>query len=97
MTLGELDRFFKSRKRVLEAEERKRASFDYIQADLIGLSIARVYNKQNKYPTIDKAYPTLFTKEEIQKVKLKQNQQRFLDGLKQFAHSRNKDLEKGGK
>lgn len=97
MTLAELDRFFRSRKRVLEAQERKRASFDYIQADLIGRSIARVYNSSNKFPTIEKAYPTLFTGEEMKQVRLKQNQQRFLDGLKQFANSRNKEIEKGGK
>lgn len=97
MTLGELERYFKSRKRVLEAEERKKASYDYILADLIGISMARVYNSKNKFPTIDKAYPSIFTAEEIKKVQLKQNQQKFLDGLKQFARSRNKDLEKGGK
>lgn len=97
MTLAELERFFKSKKRVLEAQERKKASFDYIQADLIGRSIARVYNSKNKFPAIEKAYPSLFDSEDIKQVRLKQNQQKFIDGLKQFAHSRNKEIEEGGK
>ena len=36
----------------MKAEERKKASFDYILADLVGRSISRVYNSANKYPPI---------------------------------------------
>lgn len=96
MTLTELDRYFKSRKRVMEAQERKQAAFDYIQADLIGRSIARVYNANNKFPSIEKAYPTIFNEEDMQAARAKQKQQKFLEGLKKFAHSKNKEIEEGG-
>ena len=96
MTLAELDRFFQSRARVLKAQERKQASYDYILADLIGRSVARVYNSSNKLPTINEAYPTLFTEEELKARRAELNRQRFMAGLQQFAHTHNNDIG-GGK
>ena len=93
MTLAELGRYFKSRERVIKAEERKKASFDYILADLIGRSVSRVHNKANKLPPIYEAYPSLFDEEEIQKSKAKKDRERFMAGLQQFAQSYNKDFE----
>lgn len=93
MTLAELDRYFKSRERVLKNQERKQASYDYILADLIGRSIARIYNSSNKMPTISDAYPTLFSKEEVKRSKAELDRQRFIVGLQQFAQSYNKEFE----
>lgn len=93
MTLAEVERYFRSRARVLKAEERKKASFDYILADLIGRSVARVYNSSNKLPTINEAYPSLFSEGEVKESKAKRDRQRFIAGLQQFAQSYNKDFQ----
>lgn len=96
MTLAELERFFKSKARVLKTQERKQASYDYILADLIGRSVARVYNSSNKMPSISEAYPSLFTEEEVKERRAELNRQRFMVGLQQFAHTHNNDIG-GGK
>lgn len=92
MTLAEVGRYFESRARVLKTQERKQASFDYILADLIGRSVARVYNSSNKMPNIYEAYPSLFSEGEIKKSKAKRDRERFMAGLQQFAQSYNKDF-----
>jgi hypothetical protein len=86
MTFAEIERALASKKR----QEQRRASFDYILADLIGRSVARVHNSSNTMPTLAEAYPSLFDKqaeeEEIQAQKDKLSVLRF----KQFAQSYNK-------
>lgn len=86
MTFAEIERAIASKRR----QEQRRASFDYILADLIGRSVARVHNSSNTMPTLAEAYPTLFDKqaeeEEIQAQKDKLSVLRF----KQFAQSYNK-------
>lgn len=96
MTLAELERYFKSRARVIKAEERKQASYDYILADLIGRSVARAFNSSNKMPTIHDAYPSLFSDEEVRERRAELNRQRFLAGLQQFAQTHNNNTG-GGK
>lgn len=95
MTYAELERFAMSRKRVIENQERKQASFDYILADLIGRSVARIYSSSNKMPPLSEAYPSLFSSEEenkaIQKKKDELSALRFI----QFAQSFNKNYRKG--
>ena len=93
MTLAEVERYFKSRARVIKAQERKQASFDYILADLIGKSVGRVFNKANKMPFIYEVYPNLFDEEEIKKTKAQRDRERFIAGLQQFAQSYNKDFQ----
>ena len=89
MTLAEVNRAANSKLRMIKMEDEKRASFDYILADLIGRSVSRVYNSSNKMPTLSEAYPTLFNKEEenerIQQKKDELSALRF----KQFANSYN--------
>lgn len=98
MTIAEINRAIKSKIRMTKIEDEKRASFDYILADLIGRSVSRVYHSSNKMPSISEAYPSLFTKEEeekaIQKKKIELSALRF----KQFAQSYNtkfKEVAKG--
>ena len=50
MTLAELIRAIESKKRVQITEAKEKASSDYILADMIGRSIARIYNSNNKIP-----------------------------------------------
>lgn len=97
MTLAELNRALKSRARVLEQEEKKRASFDYILADLIGRSVSRIHSSSNKMPSLSEAYPSLFNKTEeedtIQKKKDELSALRF----KKFAASFNNRFKEVGK
>lgn len=96
MTFAEVERAFASYQRMKEKKDREKASFDYILADLIGRSIARVYNSANKVPPISEVYPSLFNKEEEeQKI---QNHKDDLSALrfKLFAQSYNQKFKGGG-
>lgn len=95
MTLAELRRLLESKKRVIEAQKREKASFDYILADLIGRSVARVYNKDNTIPDIGEVYPTIFSTKESQEAKQKKRDELSALRFKQFAFSFNKKF-KGG-
>lgn len=97
MTLLELERAFNSHKRVTEARTREKANFDYRLADLIGRSVARVYNSANKMPDICEAYPGIFTSEEVEQKKLEKKQELSALRFKQFADSFNKRFAEGGK
>lgn len=70
--------------------------FDYIEADLIGRSIARIYNSSNKMPTIEEAYPAIFNTEDIEAKR--QEKQAELSALrfKEFAKSHNRKYSGGG-
>lgn len=93
MSLAELNRFFKSRKRLEETKQKTRASFDYILADLIGRSNARLYSSSAKYPQITDIYPTLFDVEQIRASKAEKDRQRFIAGLQQYATTHNNSIE----
>ena len=96
MSLAELGRYFKSRRRIEEIEQQQRASFDYILADLIGRSNARLYSSSAKYPAITDIYPSLFDKEQIRASKAENDRQRFIAGLQQYATTHNNSIEGGG-
>ena len=93
MTLSELQRNIASKKRVLIAKQREKASYDYILADMIGRSVARNYNNSpNTFPKINEMYPTLFDDEEI-----KEKEQEIIDELsiarfKAFANAFNNNF-----
>lgn len=48
----------------MEQEQKRQANFDYILADLIGHSVARIHSSRNKMPSIVEAYPSLYAEEE---------------------------------
>ena len=89
MTLAEVNRAANSKIRMTKIEDEKKASFDYILADLIGRSISRIYSSSSKMPSLSEAYPSLFSKEKeeetIQQKKYELSALRF----KQFANSYN--------
>lgn len=89
MTLGELGRLIESKRRMEKLEQQSKASFDYILADTIGRSVARIYNSSNEFPPIYQVYPTLFDNEEI--AQKQQEQKAELSALRftQFANSFN--------
>ena len=90
MTLAEINRAANSKIRMTKIEDEKKASFDYILADLIGRSVSRIYNSSNKMPSLSEAYPSLFSKEEeVETIQQKKNELSALR-FKQFANSHNK-------
>jgi hypothetical protein len=96
MTIAELERLIESKKRVKAQRDREKASFDYILADLIGISVSRAYSSSNKFPELHEVYPTLFDSEEIQEKKQEQLDELSALRFKQFAqaYSKNKEVAK---
>lgn len=93
MTVAEVQLVIQSKLRVAEAEEKKKASFDYILADLIGCSVARVHSKGNKMPTPAEAYPGIFDAEEEAQARQERQVALFAAQLKQFSNFHNDKLE----
>lgn len=94
MTLAELERAIQSKKRMRKIEAQEKASFDYKLADLIGRSIARIYNSSNRIPDISEAYPTLFDSEMIAEKKRAAKAEISAQRFKQFADSYNKKFKR---
>lgn len=92
MTIAELGRLIDSKKRIQKAEAQEKATFDYILADLIGRSVARIHNSTNKIPDISAVYPSLFDSEEIKQKKQEAKNQLSAIRFKQFADSYNKNF-----
>lgn len=95
MTLAEIDRYAKSRKRVMKIEAKERATYDWLLADLIGRSVARIHSSTAKMPDIMEAYPAIFQEdlEEIQERKAEKQAELSALRFRQFAHSFNKRFE----
>lgn len=89
MTLLELNRAINSKIRRTKIEEQKKASFDYILADLVGRSVSRIYSSSAKMPPIEEAYPTLFNAaEQTEKVQKKKDELSAIR-FRQFAEAFN--------
>lgn len=98
MTYAELERYMASKKRVRERQAQERATYDYILANMIGHSMARVFNSDNKFPEIYEAYPTIFDKEEIESKREERTMELSAQRFMAFAKSFNeKFAEKEGK
>lgn len=93
MTLAEINRAVEAKKKIQKEELQVRASMDYVLADLIGRSVARIHSSSAKLPTLADAYPTLFDKEEVEeKIQEKKDELSMLR-IKQFAQSFNSRFE----
>ncbi len=89
MSLAEVIRAVESYKRRQKAEERTKAAFDYILADAIGQSVARLYSSSNRMPYLYELYPSLYESEEIkQQQEAKKNELSVLR-FKQYAQAHN--------
>lgn len=97
MTLAEIIRAVESVKRRQRIEDQRRANFDYTLANLIGKSVARIYNSANTMPDISEAYPTLFDSQEIEKQRQAKKTELSALRFRQFANAFNKKFNGGGK
>ena len=95
MTIAEVDRAIKAYQKRKQQEDREKASFDYILADLIGKSVSRIYSASNRMPDIAEAYPNIFTGEEVKQKKQEQLTQLSMIRFKQFAIAHNAKMQKG--
>lgn len=91
MTPGEVIRAIESRNRVEKVKTQERATYDYIQANLIVKGISIVLGDKTPYPSIQEAYPGIFN--EVFKEQEEKAQQRKMElstlRFKQFAQSYN--------
>lgn len=97
MTFAELNRAVEVKKRIQKEELQVRASMDYVLADLIGRSVARIHSSSAQMPTLAAAYPSLFDKEDVEeKIQEKKDELSMLR-IKQFAQSFNSRFKEVGK
>jgi hypothetical protein len=93
MTLAELERAMASKRRMMKAQSQEKASFDYLLADLIGRSIARLQSSTHTMPEISEVYPSLFDSKEIQEKKQEKMAELSALRFKLFAKSFNDRFE----
>lgn len=97
MTIAEVNREIESKRRVEKIRAQERASYDYLLAELIGRSVARIYSSSARMPEITEAYPSLFDSEEIQEQKKEKQMELYALRFKQFAASYNKKFKEVAK
>lgn len=97
MTLAELNRLVESKKRIQKREAQEKASFDYILADLIGRSVARIHSSSATLPRLSDAYPALFDSEVVEERLQEKKDELSALRFKQFANSFNKKFKEAGK
>ena len=97
MTCGEVARAIESHNRCYKAESREKACYDYVLADLIGRSIARLHSSSAKMPELYECYPSLFDSREIQEQKAEKQAELSAIRFRQFANSHNKRFEEAHK
>lgn len=97
MTFAELQRAFDSKARVVEREQKIKATFDYILADAIGRSIGRLYSSSNKMPAISELYPSLYKAEEEQELIQQRKDELSALRFKLFAEAFNNNFKEVAK
>ena len=97
MTIAELNRFVESKKRIQKREAQEKASYDYILADLIGRSVARIHSSAATYPRLSDAYPALFDSEVVEEKLQEKKDELSALRFKQFANSFNKKFKEVSK
>ena len=91
MTPAEIKRHIDSRNRMMKFEAKQRATFDYILANLINKGTAIVMGAKESFPTIEQAYPDLFSDLQKEREEKIAQQKMSLSALRfrQFAQSYN--------
>lgn len=94
MTKAEIERYMEG----AVWRMKTKAQFDYMLADLFGVSAMRILDSNVNFPTVEQAYPFLFEDKEIQKkseeeVRMENSLNRFMD----FALKHNAKLRDGVK
>lgn len=86
MTIAEIKRFIEG----ATWRMKSKAQFDYMLANLIGVSVSRIISKEAEFPSIEKVYPTLFEKELMEIAEQEKQQE---EANKMITNSTNRFLE----
>ena len=74
---------------------KSKAQFDYILADLIGVSVSRMMSKDVEYPSIEDVYPELFETEKEEHDEEAEIAQNNINRFMEFALKHNAMMKKG--
>ena len=88
-TIAELVRAIESKKRQQRTEAQQQAVFDYILAETVGRSVARIHSSSNRMPQLYEVYPSLFDSEEAEQQRQAKKDELSALRFKQFAMSFN--------
>ena len=78
MTKAEIERYLEG----AVWREKQKAQHNYVLADLVGASVARIMSSDAKYPPIEEVYPSLFVKPE--EVDVKKEDVNITDSVNRF-------------
>ncbi len=92
MTLAEIVRWEKG----AIYRRKEKAQFDYILADLIGISAGRFICKDVEYPAFEDAYSGLFNEQKQEQDNEEEIAQKNINRFLQFAQAHNAAMTKGG-
>ena len=73
---------------------KQQAQFDYSLADLFGASVSRLFDSNVEFPSLQKAYPSLFEEEE-EKPEVEQTTTNSINNFLAFAMEHNAKMRKG--
>ena len=97
MTIAEVNRAILSKVRIIKANDRKKAEFDYMLAQLIGINVGMCFSGKTELPPIAEIYPTLFKENFEKEEEEKARRVSELSALRfmEFAKAHNKKYTKG--
>ena len=96
LTLGEIARRLDSYQRVKKRDQKEKASYDYIQANLIAKLVGKVLGDKRKKKKIEDVYPALFKEEvETEEEKIQSSAEKDAIAFMTFAQQFNKKFEGG--
>lgn len=88
MTIAEIERYCEGAVWRLKQQ----AQFDYSLANLVGLSVNRLFDNNSEFPSIEDVYPHLFEKELAEKQKENIATQKSINNFMAFAMANNSKL-----
>lgn len=97
MTIAEIQRAIASKARIIKAENKRKAEFDYMLAQLIGMNVSMCFSEKAELLSLAECYPALFA-EDFKKVEEeKARKAKELSALRfiEYANAHNKKLQKG--
>lgn len=93
MTLNEVHNYLNSYARREQRRLREKATFDYQLANLIGISVSRLFSANNKMPEIYEVYPEIFDIQEIENKRQEMRTKQSVDRLMDFVQAYNQQKE----
>ena len=80
MTKAEVERYLEGAAWRMKVK----AQFDYLQADLFGISIARIFDSELEFPSVEQIYPFLFENTQNQEEQKNEEEIRMENSVNRF-------------